>query len=120
MKMRNALLVVAAAVILGGCAFRTRTVLNRDLNALTGKDVQLIVKRIGYPDRQDVMMGEKVYTWHLNDCTLHVAVDATGHVVSSDYNGSRRECNPMADKIDADDVEYRPEHAKSSAPVAQN
>jgi hypothetical protein len=117
--MRNALFVAAAVLTLSGCAFRTRVVLDRDLNALVGQDVQLIAKRLGYPDRQDVVLGEKVYTWHLNDCTLHVGVDTTEHVVRSDYNGSKRECNPMADRIDDNDGEYRPGPVKSSPTVAK-
>jgi hypothetical protein len=120
MAMRNALMIAAVVLILGGCAVRTRTVMDRDLKALVGKDVQLIVKRLGYPDGQNVMMGEKVYMWHLNDCTLHVAVDATEHVVRSDYNGSRRECGAMADRIDDNDGEYRrPELVKSNPAVAK-
>ena len=118
--MRNALVVVATVLTLSGCAgIRSHTVLDRDFKALVGKDVQLIVKRIGYPDRQDMMLSEKVYTWHLNDCTLHVAVDASEHVVRSDYNGSNRECDLMADKIDNNDREYRPKPLKTNPQVAK-
>ncbi|MEO7205701.1 MAG: hypothetical protein ABI356_14545 [Steroidobacteraceae bacterium] len=115
-------MVVASTVLLtlGACGgLRTHAVLDRDFKALVGKDVQLIVKRIGYPDRQDVMMNDKVYTWHLNDCTLHVAVDASEHVVRSDYNGSNRECNPMADRIDDNDREYRPKKLKPNPLTAK-
>ena len=100
---------VCAVLTLGGC--RSYRVLDRDLNALVGKDVRLLVKRLGYPDQQDVALGEKVYTWRLNDCTLHVAVDANGHILRSAHNGSRRECNLMADRIDDEDRDMSPAEA---------
>lgn len=112
------LLIAAALLTFGGC--RSYTVLDRDLPALVGKDVQLLIRRLGYPDHQDVMLNEKVYTWHfMNQCTLHVAVDPTEHIIRSDYNGGRDDCGPMADRIDYDDREYRPARLNSSRSVAK-
>ena len=115
---RKLAIATLAVLTLAGCALRTNVVMTRDLKALVGKDVNMIVKRLGYPDKQEVMLGEKVYTWLINDCTLHVAVDASEHVIRSDYNGSRRECGAVADKIDDDDAEYRPKPLKPNPPVA--
>jgi PDZ domain len=114
--MRNAPAIAIAMLTLVGC--RSATVLDRDLPALTGKDVHLIADRLGYPDQVDVMMGEKVYRWHMNNCTLHVAVDATEHVVRSDYNGGRDECAFMANRLNYNDTEYRAQRSKTSHPVA--
>jgi hypothetical protein len=114
--MRIKLILVAAIALgLGGCAFRTNTVMRRDMNALVGKDVHLIVKRLGYPERHEVIMGDDTYVWRLNDCTLIVGVDKAERVTHFDYNGSRRECSYISDRIDDDDEEYRSSPPKPSA-----
>jgi hypothetical protein len=97
--MRIALLFGVA--LLGGCAFRTNIVMHRDLNALKGHDVQAIEAKLGYPVNVEMVFGDKVYTWRINDCTLNVGVDPAGHVKRYDYDGSRRECGAVADKLDA-------------------
>src|SRR5689334_13180720 len=95
--MRNALITAAAVLALVGC--RSYASLDHDLPALVGTDVQLITNRLGDPDQQDVVMGDKVYMWHLSFCTLYVTVDATEHVVRSNYAGGRAECDLMTDRI---------------------
>jgi hypothetical protein len=87
-------------VVTVGCSPRTRIVLNRDLNAIVGKDIHVVIKKIGYPNSEAVMLGDKVYTWLNNDCTLHIVVDQTEHVTHFDYQGSRHECSRLADNLD--------------------
>jgi hypothetical protein len=99
--MRKLLILTTAVLTLGGCALRTNVVMQRDLKALIGKDVHLLVEQLGYPERQDVILGEKIFTWHMNDCTLNVGVDQADHVTHYDYNGSRRECSYVADKLES-------------------
>jgi PDZ domain len=54
----------------------------------------------------------------LNNCTLHVAVDATEHGARSDYNGSGDECGFMADRLDYNDTESRARQSKASHAAA--
>jgi len=87
-------------------------VLNQDLKLLVGHDVHVLIKPLGYPERQETVMGEKVYTWDKNDCVLQVRVDDSDLVTSYQYRGSRNECGPMADAVDSLDFDALPAPVK--------
>jgi hypothetical protein len=95
------LALVAAVLMLTGCAMRSHIVLKRDMKADIGQNVGVLVKKLGYPSSQQIMLGTKVYTWDIDDCQLHVAVDKSERITHFDYYGSHHECGDMADELDS-------------------
>jgi hypothetical protein len=106
--MRTLGLIIAAVVALGGCALRSHTVLNRDLKDLVGHNVNVLIRPLGYPERQEIVMGAKEYTWDKNDCVLQVRVDDSDIVTSYQYRGSHNECGPMAEAMESIDFDALP------------
>jgi hypothetical protein len=98
--MRMAVIGALALLTVGGCAMRSHIVLERDMKANMGKPVSVLVRKLGYPARQDMMLGAKIYSWDIDDCQLHVAVDKSERITHFDYQGSHHECGDMADDLD--------------------
>jgi hypothetical protein len=49
-----------ALSILGGCVFQN---MNKGLSALQGQNISQAVAELGYPQGQETIMGNTVYTW---------------------------------------------------------
>jgi hypothetical protein len=94
---------ISLAMIAGtqGCGgFTSYRNLNRDLNAYTGQDVHVVIKKIGYPTSQAIVAGDKVYAWDDNGCTIHVAVDPSERIQRFDFSGSHHDCERISDRLD--------------------
>jgi len=62
--------------------------LNRDPNASAGKDIHVVIQKIGYPTSQGVVAGDKVYAREDNGCTIHVAVGASGRIQRFEFRAA--------------------------------
>jgi hypothetical protein len=91
-----------AMALLSGCAVHYHRVMDRDMNALVGQDIQVAVKKLGLPSNTFPLGNEKVYLFAKNDCTIKMATDGTGRITRDEYDGSRRECEQFYDMLDAD------------------
>ena len=65
-------IILATIAITTGCGgFMAYRNLNRDLTALVGQDIHVVIKKLGYPTSQAIVAGDKVYAWEDNGCTIH-------------------------------------------------
>jgi hypothetical protein len=82
--MRN--LTIFAALALAGCSIGT---LNLGTNNYKGQPLSTVVARLGSPEEQGSMAGQKTYTWirgnAMQECRIRVVM--AGDVVDS-YEGS--------------------------------
>lgn len=83
--------------------------LNSVLNAFPGTDATYLVRMFGYPDTQDLIMGDTVYRWHNTisipfpteaggtdwvsaHCTIEVAVSSDNRVKTGKAEGQSPAC----------------------------
>jgi hypothetical protein len=95
-------ILVAAAVLVAGCAAHYHKNMDKDMKALVGQNVGVAVDRLGYPSNKLTISGNTVYVWDANDCIIHIGTDAYDHIVRFDYDGSRRDCEKYYDALDED------------------
>lgn len=85
--MRIALI---AALALGGCSVTT---IKKEMTGLKGQPISAAVARLGMPDEETTIMGQKVYTWRNSTvyggdqygCKIRVVM--AGNVIGS-FSGS--------------------------------
>ena len=88
--------IALTAMGIAGCGgFLSHRNLDRDLNASVGQDVHVVIKKIGYPTRQSVLAGDKIYTWEDNGCTINVAVDQSERITHFDFSGGHHDCENL-------------------------
>ena len=88
MKKTFLTLAAAASVLLSGCAFDR---LSGGLKTLLGKDIHVAVAKLGYPDDERVILGDKVYVWSTNRMTvmpIYTTSTTSGTVGSTPYYGT--------------------------------
>ena len=95
-------MLVAAAVLMAGCAAHYHKNMDMDMKALVGKNVGVAVDRLGYPSNKLTISGNTVYVWDANGCTIHIGTDAYDDIIRFDYDGSRRDCEKYYDALDED------------------
>jgi len=91
--MRN--LVVLAALVLAGCS--NSLGISGARNDFKGQPLSAVQVRLGLPDQQETIAGQKVYTWFkgqsLMPCKIRVAM--AGDVVDSrETTGDAGICSP--------------------------
>jgi hypothetical protein len=96
---------VAATCAIGTAACAWEDSMQRSLQPYEGKNVKVLIGRIGYPDSQDALLGKHVYVWNLRNadeamCKITVATDARDTVQDFSFLGDRRACGIYADKLD--------------------
>ena len=95
-------MLVAAAVLVAGCAAHFQKTMDKDVKALVGKNIGSVVDKLGYPSNKLTIGGDTVYVWADADgCTLHIGADASGSIVRSDYDGGRRDCDKYYNALDS-------------------
>ena len=55
--------IIAALIFLGGLGGCVSQNMNAGLQSLVGQNIRAAIDRIGYPDGQQVILGDKVYVW---------------------------------------------------------
>jgi hypothetical protein len=82
--MRN--LAILAALALAGCSIGT---LNLGTNNYKGQPLSAVIAKLGAPDEQETIAGQKTYTWIRGNALYQCRIRATmaGDVVES-YEGS--------------------------------
>lgn len=62
------LILSTALVILGGCA--TTDSIDRNINKVSGKDINWLISKWGYPDEEKIIAGKKLYVWEGGSDTI--------------------------------------------------
>ena len=81
--MRRIFAVAITTLSLGGCVSQH---MNDGLQSLIGQDIHAVVARLGYPDGQRVMLGDKIYIWSSNHkvalplTTMNTTTGSVGNV----------------------------------------
>jgi hypothetical protein len=93
MSARMRYLTILAAAALAGCS--TGTFDNR--NDFKGQPFSAVQSKLGWPDQQETIAGQKVYTWFrgtpLFQCKIRVVM--AGDIVESyDTSGDASICSP--------------------------
>lgn len=73
--MRTTLALVVAAIGVAGCQSSFDTMRAEWPSKLKGKPIQEAVKRFGYPQSEQTILGDKVYTWSTTQS--HVSLTPT-------------------------------------------
>jgi hypothetical protein len=94
-EMRN--LAVLAALALAGCSSSIGGTTAR--NDYKGQPLSAVQVRLGTPDQQQTVAGQKVYTWFkgqsLMPCTVRVVMAPAGDVVDTyETTGDAGICSP--------------------------
>ena len=96
--------------ILTGCLSST---MNPPLQQSVGQPARALFAKIGWPDSETVVSGQKVYTWsthHLGpqvfgdgdveyNCRIRVFVDGQDVVTASDWRGNILGCNEYTSRL---------------------
>src|SRR5581483_6974708 len=99
MAIRRSLLALLATLALGGCGGMPGLSLPapKERNDFKGKPLSAVTSRLGLPDYQETVNGEKVYRWRrgtaLQECRI-TAVMAGDIVESYDTFGDAAICSP--------------------------
>jgi hypothetical protein len=81
--------------LIAGCATQQ---LDRDLKGLLGQPIQSAVDRLGYPDGEREIMGDKIYVWSTNHNAVMLVpttTTTTGAVGSTPYTGTTTSMHMM-------------------------
>jgi hypothetical protein len=93
-------LAVLAALALSGCGSSMPNLSLPDVKARNdykGKPLSAVTARLGYPDYQQTVSGQKVYTWRIGQAVqqCQITVVMAGDVVDSyDWSGDGVACTP--------------------------
>ncbi|MEQ1933852.1 MAG: hypothetical protein ABL962_08235 [Fimbriimonadaceae bacterium] len=93
--------------------------MDKGLRGFVGRDVREVVARLGYPDSEQLLLGDKVYTWnnesagsmvfpaptagtpatvvpYANSCTVKIIADSSGTIKDYDFYGNYGGCERYA------------------------
>ncbi len=92
-------LAILTALALAGCGGMPNLSMpdTKPRNDFKGKPLSAVTSRLGYPDYQQTVSGQKVYTWRLGQAVqeCHITVVMAGDVVESyDASGDGVACTP--------------------------
>lgn len=92
--------IIGAALLLTGCMTAIGDV-TTGMNSLVGAPVQRAFDAIGYPDGQQIIAGNTVYSWGKNDedCAIKVVAGPDGIIKDWDGFGSQYSCAPYAGSL---------------------
>ena len=108
------LVLIGAALLLSGCVDygQMRTDLGDGIAALKGRNIEVAIDRLGIPAENRPLGDTTVYTWtnanvftgaSLDEsplrCDLRLRADASGTIMSGDYDGNNGACIGLRDKL---------------------
>jgi hypothetical protein len=84
--MRNLAILAAMALALAGCSIGT---INAERNNYKGQPLSAVVAKLGTPDYEQTIAGQKLYTWNEGQSLFpcHIRVVMAGDIVDS-YDAS--------------------------------
>jgi hypothetical protein len=116
MTMRREVLVAAAmALAASGCGRTPFPVLETELGILKGQPAKAVFDKLGDPNGNEEIAGEKVYVWSAAnnnsfpgaaanaidfECTVRVFVDKKQNISHYDFKGNVAGCAPFAHRLD--------------------
>lgn len=103
---------LAAALLLAGCE-TSFDVIDKEMPKYIGKPVENLVARLGMPNKEQTIMGRKVYVWSTSfgyigistgasttlACTLQVTADDAGNVRRYDLSGNNGACEQFSNGL---------------------
>lgn len=103
---------IAVALALSGCARSPFPVIESKIDGMKGQPIKTVIDKLGEPDEQNQIGGEKAYVWLLPnksgfayqavgfECTIKVFVDKDDKITHYGYNGNVGGCGQYAHKLD--------------------
>ena len=99
--MTRPVLILLASLFLMAGTFKT---LDRELASLIGQPISVAIDRLGLPDSEAEIAGEKVYTWSLStvtawtgdaqlSCRIRLSTNSSSIITRKDYFGNRGACS---------------------------
>lgn len=61
--------------------------LDQMLHKYLGRNIAQVIDQLGYPDRQDVVLGEKVYYFIHQTCTVKIGTDGSNIIKGASSDG---------------------------------
>jgi hypothetical protein len=101
--MRNLGMVAFAALMLAGCSFNE---IKEGMNSLRGQPLSAAIAKLGMPNDERTIAGQKVYTWYSStfdegtqlQCRIRVIM--AGEVIDSyDFEGNNGMCMRYAARL---------------------
>lgn len=112
--MRKLVLQAVAALAIGlalsGCATQRNRVyepIREGLDAMKGKDVAVVYRTLGLPDRKETIGRKMMFVWNKTRCDVLVQTDLQGLVEESTLVGKPGACKWVRDAM----VDYRAREA---------
>lgn len=69
------------------------------MGELTGQNVDVAISKLGFPNDEKVIDGQRVYTWSSNGCIIRVIADQNKTIKNSDGEGNMRGCAWFAQRL---------------------
>lgn len=80
-----------AALALAGCE-TAASIWDKKFPAFAMQPAQMLVDRLGQPNDEKVIRGEKTYFWKNYACTFRATVDAEERITGMGYQGPEEYC----------------------------
>lgn len=103
MKYQRIAMAAAVALALSGCAARY---VSDKLQGYVGQPLAALTAKLGFPDQEETIAGQKVYTWGMRNLTdgtertCRLRVIMRGDVIGSfDVNGADQICIPFVKRL---------------------
>lgn len=89
--MQRVLAMTAAALVLAGCE-TAASIWDKKSPAFAMQPAQMLVDRLGQPNDEKVIKGEKTYFWNSFGCTFRATVDDRERITGMGYQGPEEYC----------------------------
>jgi hypothetical protein len=102
MYRKFALAALCATVFLGGCVMHRNRVyepIREGLDSMKGKDVAVVYRTLGLPDRKETIGRKMMFVWNKTRCDVLVQTDLQGVVEESTLVGGPRACKWVRDAM---------------------
>ncbi|MDO8297390.1 MAG: hypothetical protein Q7T19_13240 [Caulobacter sp.] len=91
----RAVAVVAIGLAMSGCVMNRNRVyepIREGLDAMKGRDVAVVYRTLGLPDRKETVGKKMMFVWNKTRCDVLVQTDLQGMVEESTLVGGPRAC----------------------------
>ncbi len=98
----RAVAVLAVALTMSGCAMGRNRVyepIREGLDAMKGRDVALVYRTLGLPDRKETVGRKMMFVWNKTRCDVLVQTDLQGLVEESTLVGKPGACKWVRDAM---------------------
>lgn len=109
-QVLQAVAVLAIGLSLSGCASHRDRVyepIREGLDAMKGKDVAVVYRTLGLPDRKETVGRKMMFVWNKTRCDVLVQTDLQGLVEESTLVGKPGACKWVRDAM----VDYKAREA---------